>query len=271
MKKLFELEVLVRGGGEVASAIAHRLHRSHFKVCLTEVAGPLAVCRGVCYSEAIFDGVKTIEGVTAECVDASAGEIHRVWQKRNIAITVDPPASIKEELRPDVLVDATMLKRKTGTTIHDAPLVIGLGPGFHAGEDVHLVVETNNTNNMGMVLTEGEAEINTGTPLSIGGMTGERVLWAEQDGIVTSNRDIGETVRRGEVVGMLDDRQLEAPLDGIIRGLVRDGIRVKTGAKLVEIDPVNEKAVCYTIRDKMRAIAGGVLEAVMLVYNVGDE
>ena len=271
MKKLSGLEVLVRGGGEVASAIAHRLHRSHFKVCLTEVAGPLAVCRGVCYSEAIFDGVKTIEGVTAERVAVSVEEIRRVWQEGNVAIVIDPPASIKEELRPDVLVDATMLKRKTSTTKHDAPLVIGLGPGFHAGKGVHLVVETNNSNNMGMVLTEGEAEINTGTPLSIGGMTRERVLWAEKDGVVTSDRDIGETVRSGEPVGMLDDRQLRAPLDGIIRGLVRDGVRVKTGAKLVEIDPVNESAVCYTIRDKMRAIAGGVLEAIMFVYNVRDE
>jgi xanthine dehydrogenase accessory factor len=271
MNKLYGLEVLVRGGGEVASAVAHRLHRSHFKVCLTEVAGPLAVCRGVCYSEAIFDGTKTIEGVMAERVAASIEEIRRVWQKGNIPIAIDPQASIKEELSPDVLIDAIMLKRKPGTTIHDAPLVIGLGPGFYAGRDAHLVVETNNSNSMGMVITEGETEINTGTPLSIGGLTSERVLWAEQDGVVKSDREIGETVRSGEPVGTLGDRQLNAPLDGIIRGLVRDNVRVTTGAKLVEIDPVNDRSVCYTIRDKMRAIAGGVLEAIMLVYNVRDE
>jgi xanthine dehydrogenase accessory factor len=229
------------------------------------------VCRGVCYSEAIFDGTKTIEGVTAERVAASVEEIRRVWQKGDIPIAIDPSASIKEALHPDVLVDAIMLKRKSGTTIHDAPLVIGLGPDFYAGRDVHIVVETNNSNNIGMVITEGEAEINTGIPLSIGGLTVERVLWAEQDGVVKSDRVIGETVRSGEPVGTIGDRQLKAPLDGIIRGLVRDGVQVATGAKLVEIDPVNDRSVCYTIRDKMRAIAGGVLEAIMFVYNVENK
>lgn len=268
MKKLSELEVLIRGGGEVASAVAHRLYRSHFKVCLTEVAEPLAVCRGVCYSEAVFDGTKTIEGVTAEYVALSREEIQRAWQKGRIPLIIDPSASIKDTLRFDVLVDATMLKRKTGVTIHDAPLVIGMGTGFHAGTDVHLIVETNNSNNMGMVLTEGEAEENTGIPLAVGGLTGERVLWAEQAGVVMSDREIGETAQKGQVIGTLGDLQLKAPADGIIRGLVRNGVHVNKGAKIVEIDPVNDKSVCYIIRDKMRAIAGGALEAIMYVYNI---
>ena len=268
MNKLTELKVLIRSGGEVASAIAHRLHRSHFKVCLTEVAKPLAVCRGVCYSEAVFDGFKTIEGVTAELVGLSQEEIQKVWQEGKIPVVVDPPASIKEMLHFDVLIDATMLKRKTDTTIHDAPLVIGMGTGFHAGTDAHLVVETNNTNNMGMVLTEGEAEENTGIPLAVGGLTAERVLWAEKAGVVTSDREIGETAQAGQVIGTLDEIQLKAPLDGIIRGLLRNGVHVNKGAKLVEIDPVNDSSVCYIIRDKMRAIAGGALEAIMYIYNV---
>jgi xanthine dehydrogenase accessory factor len=268
MKKLSELEVLIRGGGEVASAVAHRLYRSHFKVCLTEVTEPLAVCRGVCYSEAVFDGTKTIEGVTAEHVARSKEVILRAWQEGKIALVVDPSASIKDTLHFDILIDATMLKRKTGTTIHDAPLVIGMGTGFYAGTDAHLIVETNNSNNMGMVLTEGEAEKNTGIPLSVGGLTGERVLWAEEAGVVMSDREIGETTQTGQVIGTLDDLQLKAPVDGIIRGLVRNGVHVNKGAKLVEIDPVNDRSVCYIIRDKMRAIAGGALEAIMYIYNV---
>jgi xanthine dehydrogenase accessory factor len=268
MKNLSELKVLIRGGGEVASAVAHRLHRSHFKVCLTEVAEPLAVCRGVCYSEAVFDGTMTIEGVTAERVALDAEAVRQTWQEGKIPIVVDPPLAIKDRLRFDVLIDATMLKRKTGITIQDAPLVIGMGTGFQVGTDAHLVVETNNSNSMGRVLTEGEAEVNTGIPLALGGLTGERVLWAEQAGVVISDREIGETAQKGQVVGTLGDLQLKSPLDGIIRGLVRSGVHVNKGAKLVEIDPVNDRSVCYIIRDKMRALAGGALEAIMYIYNV---
>src|SRR4030042_6791533 len=115
MRKLSELIVLIKGGGEAASGIAHGLHRSHFRVCLTEIADPLAVSRGTAFSEAVFDGVKTIEGVTAELVSVSPEEIYRAWQQGNIPIVIDPEASVKEELQPDVLVDATMAKRNLGT------------------------------------------------------------------------------------------------------------------------------------------------------------
>jgi len=146
VRELSELIVLIKGGGEVASGIAHRLHQSHFRLCLTEVANPLAVSRGTAFSEAVFDGGKTIEGVTAEFV--SSEEIYEVWQRGNIPIVIDPGASIKDEINPDVLVDATMTKRNTSTKLTDAPLVIGLGAGFYAGKDVHIVVETNHSNNL---------------------------------------------------------------------------------------------------------------------------
>lgn len=178
VRKLSELIVLIKGGGEVASGIAHRLHRSHFRVCLTEIANPLAVSRGTAFSETVFDGVKTIMGVTAELVSASPEEIYRVWQQGNIPIVVDPEASIKEKIKPDILVDTIMTKRNIRTKITDAPLVIGVGPGFYAGRDVHIVVETNHSNNLGKVILDGEAEENTGIPVAIGGLTKERVIWA---------------------------------------------------------------------------------------------
>ena len=168
MRNLSELIVLIRGGGEVASGVAHRLHRSHFRVCLTEVSNPVAVARGVTFSEAIFNGVKTIMGVTAELTSATREEIRRVWQRGNIAIIVDLEALIRDKLKPDVLVDALMAKRNTGTGIADAPLVIGLGPGFYAGRDVHVVIETSHEQNLGRVITTGEAEKNTGAPVEIG-------------------------------------------------------------------------------------------------------
>jgi len=270
MKKLSELIVLIRGGGEVASAIAYRLHRSHFRVCLTEIANPVAVSRGTTFSEAVFEGIKIIEGVRVELVSVSPEEIYRVWQRGNIPLVIDPDASIKDKIKPDVLVDATMVKRNIGTKITDASLVIGMGTGFYAGRDVHIVVETNHSNNLGRVILKGEAEKDTGTPVAIGGLTKERVVWATRSGTFTSDKQIGDSVIAGEVVGRVGDLSLQAPISGMLRGLMKDGVRVSNGSKLIEIDPVNDKAVCYVIRDKMRAIAGGVLEAIMLTFNISE-
>jgi xanthine dehydrogenase accessory factor len=270
VRKLSELIVLIKGGGEVASGIAHRLHRSHFRVCLTEIANPLAVSRGTAFSEAVFDGVKTVEGVTAQLVSVLPEEIYRAWQQGNIPIVVDPEASIKEKIKPDILVDAIMAKRNTGTKITDAPLVIGMGTGFYAGRDVHIVVETNHSNNLGRVILEGEAEKNTGSPVAIGGLTKERVIWAPQAGIFTTDREIGDSVVAHQIVGRLGNQPLKAPISGMLRGLMKDGVRVLKKTKLVEVDPINDKAVCYVIRNKMRAIAWGVLEAIMLKFNTAD-
>ena len=269
MRKLSELIVLIRGGGEVASGIAHRLHRSHFRVCLTETANPVAVSRGTTFSEAVFDRVKTIMGVTAELVSASTEEINTVWQRGNIPIVVDPDASIKDNIKPDVLVDATMAKRNIRTRITDAPLVIGMGPGFYAGRDVHIVVETNHSSNLGKVILEGEAEENTGIPVAIGGLTKERIVWAPQTGIFTTDREIGDSVVAGEVVGRVGDLPLEAPLSGMLRGLLRNGVTVSKGGKLIEIDPINDRAICNFIADKIRAIGEGVVKAIMLKFNTG--
>ena len=269
MRKLSELIVLIKGGGEVASSIAHRLHHNHFRVCLTEIANPLAVSRGTCFSEAVFDGVKTIEGVTAELVPASPEEIYKVWGQGNIAISVDPEASIKNKIKPDVLVDAIMAKRNIGIKITDAPLVIGVGTGFYAGRDVHIVVESNQSNNLGRVILEGEAERDTGTPVAIGGLTKERVVWAPSVGIFTTDRKIGDSVIVNQIVGQIGALPLEAPISGTLRGLLRNGVSVSKGSKLIEVHPaVIDIDACYTCKDRMIAIAIGVLEAIMLKYNI---
>lgn len=262
--------MLIKGGGEVASGITYRLHLSHIRVCLTEVATPLAVSRGTTFSEAVFDGVKTIMGVRAELVPARQEEIYHVWQQGNIPIMIDPEASIKEKIKPDVLVDAIMAKRKTDTKITDVPLIIGVGPGFYAGRDVHIVVESNHSHNLGRVILEGEAEKNTGIPVTIGGLAKERVVWSPQAGIFTSNREIGDSVVAGEVIGQVGDRPLEAPIGGMLRGLIRSGVRVTKGSKLIEVDHVHDRAICNFITDKMRAIGDGVLRAIMLKFSTDD-
>ena len=155
MSALAKLIVIIRGGGEIASGIAYYLHLSHIRVCLTETTAPLAIARGVTFCEAVFDGTKTIMGVTAELVNTEAAKIHGVWQRGNIPLIIDPDVLIKKEIKPDVLIDAIMAKRNVGTNISDAQLVIGVGPGFYAGRDVNVVVESNNGKNTGNVIFEG--------------------------------------------------------------------------------------------------------------------
>ena len=167
-QKTNELVVLIRGAGEMASGVIHRLHRSHFKVCMTEIAQPLAVRREVAFSEAIYEGEKEVEGVRARFISRSE-EIEPTWKNGGIPILVDPDAKkTRNFLKPDILVDAIMAKKNLGTQISDAPLVIGLGPGFTAGEHVHLVVETNRGHNLGRVISKGSAEADTGVPGEVG-------------------------------------------------------------------------------------------------------
>ena len=251
----------------MASGVAHKLARSRFRVCLTEISQPLAVSRGVAFCEAVYDGEKEVEGIVARRVE-SASEILKLWRDGRIAIVVDPKTSVRKVLKPGVLVDAIMAKKNLGTGIGHAPLVIGLGPGFKAGKDVHLVVETNNSERLGRVILEGEAEKDTGIPVAIGGLTHERALHAQQGGLFQAERDIEGMVSAGEVVATVGGQPVRAEIDGIIRALLRSGTTVEKGTKLGEIDPSGNIEDCYTIRPRVRAIAGGVLEAIMTYYNV---
>jgi xanthine dehydrogenase accessory factor len=265
-KSLKNLTVVIKGGGEIASAIAHRLTRSGFLVCMTEVPLPLAVHRGSTYCEAVFDGEKTVEGLTAKLA-GSFEQVEQIWKEGKIPVIVDPETKIKDFIKPQVLVDATILKNNTSTKIDDAPLVIGVGPGFHAGKDVHLIVESHHDENLGKVLTRGTALPNTGIPLSIGGYVHERAFHANRDGKFTALKELGDMLKPGDIIGDVDGEPLVAQIGGVLRALLRSSIYVKKGTKLAEIDPEATAEVCFIIRGKMRAIAGGVLEAILLKYN----
>jgi len=265
--ELNRLVVLIRSGGEVASGVAHKLTRARFRVCLTETAEPLAVSRGVAFCEAVYDGEKEVEGIVARRV-GSAAEIHKLWRESRIPIIIDPGARMKNILKPQVVVDAIMAKKNLGTKSSDAPLVIGLGPGFKAGRDVHVVVETNNSERLGRIILEGRAEEDTGIPIAIGGLTHERALHAAVGGLFQTDKDIGEMASAGEAVATVAGQPVKAEIDGIIRALLRSGTMVEKGTKLGEIDPSGDREDCYTIRPRVRAIAGGVLEAILMRYNV---
>ena len=258
--------VLIKGGGEMATGVAHRLNRCHFKVCMTEISQPQAVRREVSFCEAVYDREKTVEGLTARLVD-SYDRIPDLWDTGKIPIIVDPEAKVKDFLKPAILVDAILAKKNVGTRITDAPLVIGLGPGFYAGRDVHLVVETNRGHNLGRVISKGPAEENTGIPGVIAGFSAERVFRAPADGTLETVRQIGDPVQAGDVVGSVEGLQVQAEIKGVIRGLLRDGTSVWKGMKTGDIDPRGIKEHCYTISDKARAVGGGVLEGILSHFN----
>lgn len=244
------LTVLIKGAGEMASGIAYRLSRCHFKVCMTEISKPRAVRRRVSFSEAVYEGEKTVEGITAKLV-SSHQEILRAWNDGKIPIIVDADARINDLLKPDVLVDAIVAKRNLGTKITDARLVVALGPGFYAGRDVHLVVETNRGHNLGRIISKGEAEENTGIPGIIASFSRERVLRAPTDGQLTTSKDIGDYIKSGEIVGMVNNFPVSAKISGTIRGLLRSG----------------SEEYSYTISDKARAVGGALLEGMLSHFN----
>jgi xanthine dehydrogenase accessory factor len=265
---LNEIVIAIKGAGEMASAVAWRLHRANFtKILMMEKASPLAVRREVSFCEAVHDGRKSVEEISAVHVERP-DEIIKCWEKREIGVVVDSRWRTLKTMRCDVLVDAILAKENLGTKLNEASLVIGLGPGFRAGKDVHLVIETNRGHNLGRIITSGKADSNTGIPGAIGGFTEERVLRAPTDGEFQPCRSIGNYVKKNENVGSVAGCDIAAPIDGVLRGLIRSGSRVVQGLKIGDIDPRGKADYCYTISDKARAIGGSVLEAVLRVFNV---
>jgi xanthine dehydrogenase accessory factor len=265
-KRLNDLVILVKGGGEMATGVTHRLASCHLNVCMTETSEPQAVRREVAFSEAIFDQEKEVEGVVAKRIELPE-QIRKSWREGRIPILVDPEAKVKDFLKPDVLIDATLAKKNLGTGMTDALLVIGLGPGFQAGRDVHRVIETNRGHNLGRIISDGEAEPNTGIPGSIGGYGEERVIRAPEAGNFKASKKIGDGVRSGEKIGMVGNVAVLSRISGLIRGLLRDGTEVWEGMKLGDVDPRGIKADCYTISEKARTISGGVLQVIMEHFN----
>lgn len=265
--RLPERVIALKGAGELASAVAHRLHRSGLqRLFLLETESPLAVRRGVCFSEAIHDGRKTVEGVTA--IRASTpSACRRLWERGDLAVLVDPRWQSLREFQPDVVIDAILAKRNLGTSLAEAPLVIALGPGFTAGREVHCVIETNRGHDLGRIIAAGNAAPDTGIPGEIAGITAERLLRAPADGPFAALARIGDSVVAGQVVGQVGDAPVTARVGGVLRGLIRPQTPVTRGLKIGDVDPRGDAAACFTLSDKARAVAGSVLEAILQVYN----
>ncbi len=257
-----KLTVAIKGAGEMATGIAHRLFMSGFtRIVMSEIARPIAVRRLVSFCEAVYDDAISVEGVRAELVK-DVSELPSLWERQVIGVIVDEKASFIDTLKPDIVIDAIMAKRPKGSIRKAGAFTIGVGPGFVAPNDADAVVESNRGHDLGRVIYRGQAEPHTGVPGSTSGYTRERVLRSPHAGNVRPVKTIGDTVRKGETVVYVDETPVCAEIEGIVRGLIRP-IPVPEREKIGDVDPRGEKRNCSTISEKAHAIAGGVLEAVM--------
>jgi len=260
-----ELLVVVKGGGDLATGVAHRLHRAGIRVIITELPQPTVIRRPVAFASAVCAGEVTVEGVTARLVDGLVQAL-ACLNEGIIPVLVDPKAEVVRELRPDAVVDATVAKRNLGTCLTDAPIVVALGPGFTAGVDCHAVVETNRGHYLGRVITEGQAAPNTSVPGSVLGHAEDRVVRAPCAGIFRGEWRIGDRVEAGQIVARVDGEPVVARISGVLRGLLADGSAVYAGMKVGDVDPRGVVEHCFTISDKARAVGGGVLEAILWLH-----
>lgn len=270
--------IVVRGAGDLATGTIHRLKKAGFRLLVLEAEHPAAIRRQVALSEAVYAGSARVEDVEAVRMDVDLAEkknrkelleqeMERIWKKDGVPVLVDPAGLSIVALRPAVVVDAILAKKNLGTTKEMAPLVIALGPGFTAGEDVDVVIETKRGHNLGRVIRSGSAVPNTGIPGIIGGYGKERVMHAQAEGILRNAASIGDIVEARAVIAEIETENgtvpVEASLSGLLRGLIRDGYPVTNGFKIADIDPRKEELQnCFTISDKARCIAGSVLEVI---------
>lgn len=254
--------ILIRGGGDLASALIHKLHQSGFQVIVCDLPSPSCVRRTVSYCNAVYEGTWTIEGVTSRYIH-SLEEIGPAVRQGLIPLLTIPDRQVLDYLNPDVFIDATLSKRTPDYDTSWAPLVIGLGPGIEAGKDAHVVIETKRGHYLGRLIRQGEAIANTGIPGEIAGIDKDRVLRAPQAGITRNLHEIGDLVQEGDVILTVDDQPVRTLISGVVRGLIADGFQVKKGQKIGDVDPRGDADYTRTISDKGRTIAGGVLEAIL--------
>jgi xanthine dehydrogenase accessory factor len=254
--------VVIKGGGDVGSAVAHLLFNSGYAPVIIESAIPTTTRRRMAFATAVYEGEAELEGVRAECVESLAALRALLVWKKVVPVFVGKLEDLLLELSPAVVVDARMRKREVPEVqLDQAPLVIGLGPGFTAGENAHVVIETNRGPNLGRVFTAGSAESYTGEPVSLAGFKRERYTYAPIAGTFHTNLDIGAHVQAGNVLGRVDTHELRAQVTGMIRGITKDGVAVKQGTKVAEVDPRGQEELIVGIAERPRKIAEGVLAA----------
>ena len=263
---LFPVRVaVIRGGGDLATGVAYQLHRAGFPVIVLELEWPLAIRRKAAFAAAVFEDTVTVVGVRARTVDSAEQALST---SRTGDVPVFVSSGVPEFGEPiSILVDARMAKRNLDTALDQAPLVIGLGPGFDAGVDCHAVIETMRGHRLGRVLWSGQAAADTGVPGDLAGATSDRVVRASTAGVVAWSAVIGDIVGVGAVLGAVGDNAVPAPISGVVRGLIAPGTQAPAGMKIADIDPRADPSACFEISDKARLVGAGALEAALTWLN----
>jgi xanthine dehydrogenase accessory factor len=260
--------VVVRGGGDIASGTIQKLYRSGFNVLVLEIEKPTAIRRNVSFGEAIYSGENTVEGIKAIHVH-NLEEINRAFENKVIPVIIDENGEFIKKVNPIAVIDAILAKKNLGTNKYMAPITIALGPGFKAGVDVDIVVETMRGHNLGRLIFKGYAMPDTGSPGEIAGYSKERVIYSPSNGKIKNLKVIGDIVKKGDVLALIDNIEITSPIDGLLRGLIKDGSYVYEGLKIGDVDPRLKEIENYTtISDKARNIGGGVLEALLIMKNI---
>ena len=266
--------VIVRGAGDLATGIVYSLYKAHLKVIVLETQYPSSIRRRVALSEAVYDGESKVEDIESVLVKSYEEALNIIANQNytKIPILIDPNCDILKNIKPTFLIDAIIAKKNLGTNKSMAKYTIALGPGFTAGKDCDIVIETMRGHNLGRMYLEGEAIPNTGIPGNIGGKEAERVIHASSDGIIENVKNIGDFVKEKEVIAYINNNnekiEVLATFDGLLRGIIRDGFKVHKGLKIADIDPrKSEYDNCFTISDKARNLGGSVLTAMMYLYN----
>jgi xanthine dehydrogenase accessory factor len=257
--------VVVRGGGDLGSGIALRLFRSGFNVVVTEISMPVVLRRTVSFANAVYQKEMTVEDAKSRLV-VGLEEIHELLNKKMIPVVIDPDLALVHELNFDALVDARMLKRFTEYDLTEKPVVIGVGPGFVAKENCHAVIESNRGHFLGRVIWSGAAQKDTGIPGKIGSLDQERVIRSPNNGIIHAGSKLGEIIKKGDIIGYVGEEAIIASIDGCLRGLMHDGIFVREGEKIGDLDPRMDPSLINFVSEKSLAIGGGVLEAVLSYF-----
>jgi xanthine dehydrogenase accessory factor len=259
--------VIVRGAGDIATGVIQKLHRAGFKVVSLEVPLPTAIRRKVSLCEAIYEGEYIVEDIKAKKIDDIC-DLDFCFSNNVVPIIIDSKGDIIEKLNPIAVVDATLCKKNIGTSKSMAPITIALGPGYEANKDVDIVIETMRGHNLGRLIFKGPAQKNTGIPGKVGGFDKERVIHSTCEGNVKLLKDIGSFVKKGELICKVNDAEIYATIDGLLRGIIREDSYVPKGMKIADIDPRKEEYEnCFTISDKARTIGGAVLEGLLFLKN----
>ncbi len=254
--------IIIRGGGDLATGVAVRLHRCGFDIVVLEIQQPLAVRRGVAFAEAVYAGEIEVGGVRGVFVP-DLEQIPQFHTEGVVPVIVDPEASLITRITISALVDGRMRKVPPEMTLDPSQFTIGLGPGFTAGANCHAVIETNRGHSMGRVIWQGSAEPDTSVPEAVAGFDVDRVLRAPVSGVLDGGKDIGSMIKAGDEIARVAGVPVEALFDGALRGLLHEGVRIEAAAKIGDLDPRGEPSYCFSISDKALAIGGGVLEALL--------